>query len=347
MWALDNQTTFSAERLFLRDEQGAEVFVLLVKATLTVSPDGRAEMADKQLPIAMGPEYLGEPGKSSLLFDSDVVLSKATTDVLVHGHAYAPDGKVAREFPVRLEVGSLVKTLRIVGNRHWEAGVDPVLSQPEPFLKLPLRYEYAYGGVDRHERGREPKNPVGVGFVADRRDFKLTQPPNVEHWDAPFPSAASFRPAGFGPVARDWSPRLELAGTYDAAWNDSRKPLFPSDFDRRFYQAAPEDQLPPRPLVGGELVRLFNMTPNGFWEFRVPRVPLFCTTLIGWKREVFEPKLHTLVIEPDLQRVVMTWHAARPCHQTLYSLRSASVALKHRVTLARRPASPSEERPRV
>jgi len=39
------------------------------------------------------PEYFGAPGNSSVRYDSDLVLTKTTTDIIVIGHSYAPDGR--------------------------------------------------------------------------------------------------------------------------------------------------------------------------------------------------------------------------------------------------------------
>jgi hypothetical protein len=46
-------------------------------------------------------------------------------------------------------------------------------------------------------------------------------------------------PAGFGPIACHWQPRVGFAGTYGDAWVANRLPLLPDDFDDRFFQSAP------------------------------------------------------------------------------------------------------------
>ena len=81
--------------------------------------------------------------------------------------------------------------------------------------------------------------------------------PNVEYASkglGMFPGPQ--RPAGFGPIARHWSPRVKFAGTYDAKWKQERLPLSPADFDDRFYLCVPEDQQAPSYLKGGEPVEL-------------------------------------------------------------------------------------------
>ena len=51
------------------------------------------------------PEYHGEPGKSSIKYENDLVLTKTTTDILVVGHAWAPGGRPVTEWTVGFRVG--------------------------------------------------------------------------------------------------------------------------------------------------------------------------------------------------------------------------------------------------
>ena len=74
-------------------------------------------------------------------------------------------------------------------------------------------------------------------------------------------------PAGFGPIARHWEPRVRWAGTYDKRWQRTRKPLLPDDFDDRFHQCAPEDQQVDGGLIGGELVELLTSRRKAAWRF--------------------------------------------------------------------------------
>jgi len=337
MWALINETPFAAERAFARDREGAEVWLVVVKGTFTVTPDGSTEIAAKQEPVLHAPVYVGEPGKSSLRYEADLVLTKPTTDVLLHGHAYAPNNRPAPEVTVTLSVDSLTKTLRVVGDRTWTDGWRrPKLSEPIPFGKMPLVYERAYGGEDIHQSTRDKRNPVGKGFFVKPEELPETAAPNIDYPDASDSATGDKRrPAGFGPIARDWSPRLELAGTYDAAWSEHRKPLVPVDFDDRFYQAAPADQQAPRYLSGGEDVELVNLTPSGRLHFHLPRVAIGCETTIRRKHEWGRPDLHTVVIEPDLNRVILVWHTALPCHFTAYDLQRTRVYLKRRLESVR------------
>ena len=96
MWHVDNRTPFAAERGWVRDRNGAEVWLVVVKCTL-VKPDGSTELSADQPPPLRVPEYHGEPGTSSLKYEADLVLTKITTDVTVIGQAHAPGGRPVTE----------------------------------------------------------------------------------------------------------------------------------------------------------------------------------------------------------------------------------------------------------
>ena len=104
MWALENNTPFAAERAWVRDRNGAEIWVVAVKATFDISPEGSTCLSAEQEEICRVPVYRGEPGSSSLLYESDLIQVKPATDVILHGHAYAPGGEETTQVEVRLKV---------------------------------------------------------------------------------------------------------------------------------------------------------------------------------------------------------------------------------------------------
>ena len=278
------------------------------------------------------PEPYGEPGKSSLKYEADLVLTKTTTDIIVVGHAYAPGGRPVTELSVGLRVGPVQKVLRVFGDRRWGA-FGP--SSPEPFMAMPLVYERAFGGVDRAsqapERDCDSRNPVGTGFAVARDHLSGVALPNIEYpneligtWkDRP-------RPAGFGAIAGHWQPRVGLAGTYGEAWLKHRQPLLPDDFDDRFFQSAPADQQAAAFLRGGEPVVLHHLTRAGDLLFSLPRVFLgFETRFRDGTRAIHrERRLHTVILEPDHPRVSLVWHTALPCHFKVQKLERTVVRLK-------------------
>lgn len=335
MWQLDNRTPFSAERTWVRDKDGAEIWLVAVKCTFDIKPDGTTEIAKEQPPVTMAPEYIDpeNPAKSSLKYDMDLVRTKTTTDIIVLGHAYAPQGKPVTEMDVGFRVGPIIKHLHITGDRVWQ-GKSP--SKPAPFTKMPLIYERSFGGFDPETRASEmPKwderNPLGTGFALKASGIDGIPLPNIEypdqlirHWDD------RPQPAGFGAIGAHWQPRVGLTGTYDDQWQQDRFPLLPEDFNDKHYQCAPIDQQAPQFLSGGEQVALINLTPDGKLYFNLPRVPLgFETFFYTGERQLHDKaRLHTVIIEPDFPRVSLVWHSALPCHPKVLKLKETRIIQK-------------------
>ncbi len=55
MWAVTNETPFKAERAFARDADGAEVWIVAVRATFTFDAGGRVAAADEQDDVCRAP----------------------------------------------------------------------------------------------------------------------------------------------------------------------------------------------------------------------------------------------------------------------------------------------------
>ena len=334
MWAVTNKTRFTVARTFARDAQGAEIWVVAVRATFSIEsegPDAQVMVAPEQHDVCLSPQYFGEPGQSSLRYDADVVRTKPGTDFVLHAHAHAPGGRPARAVDVAVAVGPMVKRLRVVGDRVWRKGwraISP--SDPEPFISLPIRYERAWGGPLTDIDARDQFNPIGVGA-----DVTPGAPvPNVESVDSPIESSRDAGPpAGFGPIPCDWQPRLKLAGTYDEAWQSERQPLVPADFQDAYFRCAPADQQIDGFLRGGEEVVLHNLTSTGLLRFRLPRVSLGFRTRFGRRAIHHRGQLHTIIIEPEERRLSMVWQSALPCHHTLYELKDTLIVEKQRVPL--------------
>jgi hypothetical protein len=332
MWQVDNQTPFSAERAWVRDREGMEIWLVAVKATFDILPDGTTAIAREQPPVLHLAEHHGVPGNSSVKYDADLVLTKKTTDVLVLGHAHAPPGRAVSQADVGFRVGPVRKTLRVFGDRTWHAHG---LSAPEPFEKMPLVYERAYGGVDRRsdqpDKDWDWRNPVGTGFAVSGRHVDGMKAPNIECPDHPIDSWKDRpTPAGFGAIAGHWQPRVSFAGTYGDHWLQTRQPLLAEDLDDRYFQSAPADQQAPNFLRGGEPVALVGLTPGGELRFTLPKVYFgFETHFHDGSRETHKHRrLHTVILEPDFPRVSLVWHTALPCHFKVHKLERTVVTLK-------------------
>jgi hypothetical protein len=313
MWALENETPYATERNWTRDKDGAHWWLVAVRATFTVAPGGRLSLADEQLPPVLAPEHHGEPGKTSLRYDSDLMAKKPNTDVLVVGSAHAPRGQPTASVPVVLRLGPIEKQLVVHGERaYYEGAAGLTTTAPRSFVTRPIQYELAYGGSETSDPDPtkhfiDERNPVGRGHA--RRNASLVNAPAhaIEYASG---DPATRGPAGFGPIEPSWLPRRKLAGTYDARWVETKKPLLPDDYDPAFALCAPVDQRPERPLVGGERLGLLNMSPEGTLVLELPRIALDFTTRFGRRQQEHGAMLATVLAEPDEQRLSLVWQSA-------------------------------------
>lgn len=342
MWTVNNNTPFAAERTILCDADGSMVWVVVVKGTFEITPDGTTTIAGEQASVCVKPEHYADPVTSALRYDMDLVYTKPTTDILLNGHAYTPNSKPDFEVDATMQVAGVTKSARVFGDRIWEKGVAGLkISDPQPFVKMPIVYERAYGGtVDPPAEGKNPamerRNPVGVGYAKDPESLIGKPAPNIEDPEQLLSGTRlKSAPIGFGAIGRHWVPRVDWAGTYDEKWEEERLPLLPRDFDERFYQSAPPDQQTRQYLKGGEPVALLNLSPSGLLRFNLPRVWLSFQTTIGNHTTDHHANLHTVILEPDMPRVIMVWHTSVPCHGKDTKIKGTTVEMKDYRDLSR------------
>ncbi len=315
---VENHSPLVMQPIFLTDRDGAPVLVCLFKGTFLL--DRRSEpilrLAEQQQPIQLAGKYWGDPEHSSYQYEPEIALMKPSTDVVVIGHAVAPRGGT-KEMDVRLRLGPIDKIIRVVGDRQWVKRLGIVdMTSPLPFERIPLTWERAFGGWSSLERNPEvdrfePRNPVGVGFRAAvyRDEMPL---PNLENPRYRLQQYGQTPPpAGFGFVASHWQPRAARAGTYDAAWMRDRAPLLPVDFDPRFYQGAPDDQVVESGLKGGERVEVTGMHPSGSVAFQLPPLtePDTVVHLRTGTPQRLKTRLDTVILNMDENLVFLLWRA--------------------------------------
>ncbi len=230
------------------------------------------------------------------------------------GKAYAPGKKPTATCPVRVRVGSLEKSLYVVGDRYWRRGVP---TQPELFTEMELSWANAFGG-----EGYD-KNPRGKGFapVKGETGVEIHALPNLE---APGRMLTSPKerpePAGFGPLEFVWPQRFSMSGTYDKRWMETRFPGFAEDMDWRIWNMAPADQQQEGFFTGSEQL---------FFENMHPEKPQLTATLPNIRARSFvtrhdddakalhevELRLTTLWLFPDVERGVVIFQGAIPVQE--------------------------------
>jgi hypothetical protein len=330
MLQVNNTTPFEAELMVLADRHGVDTMFTVVKGTFTIG--GSFGIAEEQVPVAAASEHYGDPAATSVRVPSDVSLEKPGTDVVLIGSAWAPGGRPAWHMDVGLSVGPVARSVRVFGDRVWDAGAAGAsVAWVAPFERMPLVWERAYGGSDQTKKGptAEQRNPVGAGFRAPDGAKPLAGLP-LPNLEDPAALITSWKdtppPAGFAPVAPHWLPRRAYAGTYDDHWQKHRAPYLPEDFDPRFSQIAPPELVLPQRLHGGELVDLRGLTPSGSLRFVLPAIHVRATYELDRASEERPAVLDTVIIEPDVGRLVLVWRAALTCDKKALKVRQVDVA---------------------
>ena len=332
MLQLENKTPFATSLSVLADSDGVDTLYVVVKGTFALVPE--VAIAPTQLPVVLKDLFAGDPERSSLKVASDVHLGKPSTDVVMMGSAWSPNGQPVPEMVVAFSIAGRRKMVRVVGDRRWKprgAG----FSRPEPFESMPLVYERAFGGTHKLDDGRvvasEEQNPVGLGFAGQRspNDMGGQRLPNLEDPRRPIESARDrTAPACFGFIAASWMPRRSFAGTYDEAWSKTRVPYLPLDFDRRFFNVAPADMVFARHFRGGEPVEVIGASRRGLLRFTLPTTRPEIAVRIAGGGATPSVSLETVLIEPDQDRLCLTWRAALPCDKKALKIDLVVIEMK-------------------
>lgn len=282
---------------------------LIARATYVIVPG--APLALPETP-GIGPTLLAQGAMSAeiyreddeertgdCLYPGDFADWKPRAEVMLRGTCHTPSGKPLSECPVRFEVGSFSKLLRVSGRRFWsDDGAGAVMSEAAPFTRMPVDYKHAFGGPGYAQ------NPVGLGFAG--REL-----PSVEHAGRVIqrrrddPSVA-----GFAPIAPGWPQRAaKLGKDYGPRWRKERWPYPADDLDWSHFQAAPPDQQLEGFLRGDERLLFQNLHPTEpVLETHLPglRVRAFLKDRKGRFREV-AMGLDTLFADLDEGRLYLTF----------------------------------------
>jgi hypothetical protein len=275
-----NKSPFIVGTMLGESAPGRGYVTVVIKATFAVGPNGNVDWSPQQLPLYEA-DVLEDPTNpaSPVRFESDMVPFKPRADVVLVGRACAPGRPPVQQLDVRLCVGSIDKTIRVFGDRHWSfptrLTLTPRIDSPVPFREMELTYTRAFGGIDEAAALYCDRNLAGVGFIGAGTPASMHgRPlPNLENPDEPITTWDSRpAPVGFGFYGRGWMPRLRMAGTFDEAYRRERSPLPPEDFNYAFYNGAHPDLQMSGYLRGGEAIDLYNLHPEGPLHFLLPWV---------------------------------------------------------------------------
>ena len=325
------------------DPSGREHVVVVTKRRLSFPAEqsGVCTWSEDMPELVTADEFSAEPGMSAVTFESDFALRKPFCDVSISGAAYAPHGRPMPMIYAGLQCGKISKSIAVFGPRVWErliTGYAP--SQPEPFRRQTISYDYAFGGADTldpadTEPAMYPLNIVGTGWHQSRNRDLIEGAP-MHHCEDPQNLVRSpwdtVAPVSFGPIARGAPERAKYAGTYDEAWIENRFPHLPDDYDDRYAQSVGVDQQMRHP-TGGEVIKISNMMPDhdGAFEMRLPPLdlPVVFSRIRGADIPA-EPVVDTLIIEPDKKHIDVVTRASLPLKRDILEMREAIIGKRGR-----------------
>ena len=322
-----NHTRFPSQYFQMMDVNDQIFHVMVARLTYDMQradDEGLLLLAEAQTPLTESDRYYGAINRSSLIEESDYAPYKPRCDILfAHAVAYPPTGKASARWPVGVRIGGWQKRLAVTGPRLLErTRLGWKLADPEPATQVPIRYERAWGGTcqwppdvaedDAPLVAREECNPIGCGY-ADKAWLKKSKvadvdAPQIEVFGQPFTDKAAnaqrYPAAGLGAIGRWWSPRAELAGTYDQAWKQTRWPRLPVDFDFGYWNCAPADQQIDYP-GGGEQVVLIGLHEGGEVRFRLPKHPPYALVRLD-AGPILPRAMHLDTLIFDMQALTLT-----------------------------------------
>ena len=219
---LDNLTPFAALGYAMQDVRGQHYRVVAIKVGYAIEHGAGGQstlrvLDDKPVALTLADEHYGEAGLSSVRRESDLAPFKPRCDVIVLGHAHAPDGRPAQQWPVRLRLSAptgatlLDKSLAVSAPHTFRKGLMGWrIDKGTPVVRVPLRWEHSLGGTSRVPNPRHPmhpdeaqylldevclSNPLGCGWF-EQRFFKLADKAGQalpEAWPAPCVLSAGTR----------------------------------------------------------------------------------------------------------------------------------------------------------
>lgn len=301
--------------------------VATAKLTCRFDAQGNVEVeGDDPVPLF----DMDEETELGLLVRDDLLHSSTAFDVILLGASHAPEGQQVTQMLVALSVGDQRRELAVFGARYW---VDrKTISAPEPFERMPLTWEHAFGGTAEVLIDAEspldisdPRNPVGRGFdpaptVAGLAET-LGTPRGYPHYDTTRllpnvedPTALITRWEDV-PEPACWAP-LPLSSALHALRavrieGDPNVEGTPAHFTSETFRRAHPTWAIPHPAPGAEVV-LEGLTPEQRITFALPRFRMLGDVAVGEGRSVQELYPLMLVLLPEERRFYLVYHSVFP-----------------------------------
>jgi hypothetical protein len=286
---------------------GAWMLTAVCKATYQLLPM-ESRLVEDQDELTPADGHWNDDETRSLRAPSDLAPFKARADIVLVGHAHAPQQQPVASLTARLIVGEIDKSIEVFCDRAWTQ--EGQLREGARFTRMLLCYERAAGGPDSW-------NPVGLRADARPDRYGMVAIPNLQppgiHVSSP---GDRFDPVGFGPIAPTWPGRTwrlprHATDFSHRSWQDA--PL-PEGMDGSYFNVAPADQQVDV-LRSNERIILENLHPEH------PRLSTSLPGGVSYPRAIVERggsadvlplRCDTLVIDADRGRCTLTWRGQVP-----------------------------------
>ncbi|MFO8111265.1 MAG: DUF2169 domain-containing protein [Desulfosalsimonadaceae bacterium] len=308
-------------------ESDRRMGVLAAKATFRIGNDGQCD-PDMDDPYPM---FQNDEETPLGLLPRDDLPKGKNTDVIALGCAYPPGGRPATRATVSVQVGTVKRSLAVIGNRFWQNGK---MSDPEPFEKMPITYANAFGGKAEVEIDQgsfitlaDPGNPDGKGFHVDAMipsiDSQFKTPegyprfseirplPNIEDPDhlisspddAPAPAYWATVPMSTA-IHAFRAMGLNERDLKDPDIMTNKPDIAPTS--KLWHRAHPSLDLDLQLTPGMDVV-LEGLTPEGLLQFTVPGWEIGADLLLNEKWVEVKLRADTLVLLPEEKRFYIVY----------------------------------------
>lgn len=324
---LVNKTPLAAElRVGSPPESQRRIGAVLAKATFRFVDSQSLEL-ETQEPVPLLQE--DEETDYGLRPRDDLVRDDDAFEVILLGAAYTSGENPDVATMVTLRVGDVERQILVVGDRKWEnSGLGgPSMTEPEPFTRMPMTWENAYGGAaevlideespvevthpqNRKGKGFDPSEAAeGLGTVLDapngypvvdhERELPNLEDPNnriTDPDDEPTPKCWAALPLSSG---------LHTMRVTDELEEDEMSTEQLIQQDSLLYRAHP-DWITKIPLEAARLM-LTNATPTGTLSVSLPKLRVLFDYANRGKMATRELRPQMLVLEPEEQRLTLTY----------------------------------------
>jgi len=317
---LRNHSPFPPLLFQSRDVERHDFGVVVLRGTFDLAANRPLTPAVQQDPLVLADEYLGEPGRSSILVENNLAPYKPRGDLQIIADAVAPGGIPQDHWDAAVRFGSQIHRFSVTGPRKWTRSLRGwTLGAPRPTVRVPVIYENAFGGTIRTKDVPESSyegNPVGKGWGLNRlpRDLVEADAPSLVPFGRYNFSVDDELPVvGLLPIPPQWKKRRDFAGTFSTYWEKTRWPDLPEDFRFDFYNSSPLQFSDGGFFHGNEELEFLNLHAISPLRIQLPDIQLHGLVRCLNGQILPTPiNLDTVSIDLKQNRVYLVWRGIFP-----------------------------------